>query len=224
MMKDFKVLLIISILFNNTLCFSQHQTMDNTTKEIMLQGKEAIITYAFDILEKNVSTLKINSKEYEIKVWANKTNVIVKFKRRIHFIPIDSDYKYDISVDLINKKVSPFEDWFYNKKGKTFFIPSEQEKEKIEFVKKHAGMPFSGFGFKIIEKQDNYWISETNKYSFRKFYLDKITGEISAVMEGSYSVGPIIEGHILNEDPLKEIFDSTTQEEILDIISIKKSN
>jgi len=220
-MKVFKVLLIILILFNNTFCFSQNKIMDNATKEIMLQGKEAIITHAFDILEKNVATLKINLKDYEIKVWANKTNAFVKFKRRIQYKPLKSDHlEYNISVDIINKKVSPFE----NGGKDTSYIPTKQEKEKIEFVKKNGGLAYKGFVCKIVEEIDKYWISITNKYSFSKFYIDKITGEKSPVMQGSYTVGPIIKGHILNENPLKEIYESTTPAEIHDIISTKKSS
>lgn len=191
------------------------------SKLILLQGKKATIAYAFDIINKKSPTVEINPKEYEIKVFANKTTVTVLLKRRIHFIPIDSNYEYNITVDIPTKKISPFEDWSYNTRGNTFFTPSKQEKEKIEFVKKHAGIPYKGFDFTIAEKQDNYWVSETNKHSFSKYYIDKITGKKYDVMQGSYSARPLIEGHVLNKDPLKEIFDSTSQDEIIEIITLE---
>ncbi len=211
--------ILVCILLNITLLFSQNQTMDNTTKEIMIQGKGAIIAYAFDILEEKVPLLKINPKDYEINVWVNKTKAFVEFKRRIRFIPMGKvSLDHDIEVDLINKKVTPFEDWSYDKSR--FFIPSEKEKEKIKFVKKHAGIPVDGFDCTVFERED-YHISITNEHSYNQFHIDKITGEKSLGMEGSYTVQPMLENDTHDEDPIKEIYDSTTQEEILEIISIE---
>ena len=104
------MLLMVRTVFS----FSQNQTMNNTTKEIMLQGKETIIAYAFTIIKERMPELEINPEDYEIRVWANKTEALVKFRRLINYYPINkqesriNDFSVNIFVLLENGKLIQF--------------------------------------------------------------------------------------------------------------------
>ncbi len=215
--------ILLFLILKTTLSFSQNQTMDSTTKQIILQGKKAIVAYAFTILKEKAPTLKINPKDYEITVWANKTNTFVKFRRRIKYYPKNKQEKvvYDFSVNIITQETGI---WSID----DFYTPTKQDLKNIEFVKKHAPLPSSDqFEIRISETKDQFQISCTNKVAFGKYFIDKQTGKELPSIQGSYIPMPkpnaTLSGEI-EEDPLKEIFDTTTTSEILDIISIKKSN
>jgi len=206
------VYILLLLIIKATFSFSQNQTMDNTTKEIMLQGKEAIVMYAFTIIKEKMPELDINPEDYEIKVWANKSQAIVIFKRLIEYIPFEEsrDLKFDITVDLIQKDLE--EDYFH-----TFFIPSKAEVKKINFVKEHVTFS-SDFDYSIQEYKDRYWINYENESIYGGYFINNITGEKSAELHGHYESEPTPENPFVENDPLKEIFNSTSKDEILNII------
>lgn len=215
--------ILLFLIFKTTLSFSQNQTMNNETKEIILQGKGAVIDYAFIIIKEKVPSLKINLEDYKVTVWANKKEVLVKFRRRIKYYPKNKPDRidYDFSVNIIAQETDI---WSID----DFYVPTKQDLKNIEFVKKHAPLPSSDqFEIRISETKDQFQISCTNKVAFGKYFIDKQTGKELPSIQGSYTPMPspntTLSGEI-DEDQLKEIFDSSTRDEILDIITIKRSN
>jgi len=215
-----KIGYILFIVLKTTISFSQHQTMDSKTKEIILQGKDAIIANALDIIKEKTPLLDINPKDYKITVWANKKEVLVKFRRRIKYYPLNKQERvvYDFSVNIITQEIDI---WSID----DFYTPTKQDLKNIEFVKTHAPLPSSDqFEIRISETKDQFQISCTNKVAFGKYFVDKKTGKELPSIQGSYTPMPppnsTLSGEI-DEDPLKEILHSTTTDEILDIITAK---
>jgi hypothetical protein len=211
--------ILLFLILKTIFSFSQNQIMNNDTKEIILQGKDAIIAYAFTIIKEKMPTLEVNPKNYEITVWANKKEALVKFRRRIKYYPKNNPegITYDFSVNIITQEIDI---WSID----DFFIPTKQDLKNIEFVKKHAPLPSSDqFEISIRETKDQFQISCTNKVAFGKYFIDKQTGKELPSIQGSYIPAPKPLSKKIEKDPLKEIFDSTTHDQILDIISTKTS-
>lgn len=181
--------------------------MINKTKKIKALGKSKIIELAFNLIESKFPGLKIIPEDFEITVWANSKEVIVKFRRRVRYYPMnkkEQDFTYDLSVNLISKEIDPIESWGIDE----FYIPTEDDLKNIKFVKESYGFPQQGFNISIYENEDSYHISVTNEVAYGKYYIDKITGkETIGSIQGSYIPKPfpdIAEGEI-DKDPLIEI-------------------
>ena len=178
--------ILFFLILKTILSFSQNKTMDNTIKEKILQGKEAMISYAFTIIKEKVPTLDINPKDYEITVWVNKKEALVKFRRRIKYYPKKKQEGiiYDFSVNIITQETDI---WSID----DFYKPTKQDIKNIEFVKKHAPLPSSDqFEIRISETKDQFQISCTNKVAFGKYFIDKQTGKELPSIQGSYTPMP----------------------------------
>ena len=181
--------------------------MINKLDKIKYKGKTSIIQLAFHILESRKYPLSFTSSDFEISVWANKKEILVKFKRLIKYIPKnieESDYIYDLSVNVITKELDPIDTWGPD----SFYIPSEQDAKNIEFVKKYFGLPIQGFENKVYEEEDMYCINTENEVAFGKYYIDKNTGEEAMPpMQGSYILKPFQETseEEFDKDPWIEI-------------------
>ena len=168
-------------------------------------SKAQTIEKALIIIKEKYPDISISSSDFEIKVWANKSELLVKFRRLIRFIPWGketSNLVYDISVDLHTKEIEPLDTW----RSDRFYIPDDKETEQIEFIKGVFNLPFKGFETSINEKADRYEIRVDNKTSFGLYFLDKITrNEIMSPLQGSYIVSPNVGLEDIEEDPLVEI-------------------
>lgn len=201
---------IISPLFvliiNCSQAFSQNQNMENQINVIKTLGKDAIIKRANRIIEKKYPTLKINSSDFGITAWSNKKDVVVKFKRRIKYVRLggENDFNYDFSVNVVKHLVIPFDVFGIDR----FYIPTKEDLNKIEFVRKKINLPRQGFYSEICEKADYYEIHVTNEVAFGSYFIDKITGrEVQGSIEGSYAQVPDLglTGGFSNENLLIEI-------------------
>ena len=181
--------------------------MINKTKKIKALGKSKIIELAFNLIESKFPGLKIIPEDFEITVWANSKEVIVKFRRRVRYYPMnkkEQDFTYDLSVNLISKEIDPIESWGIDE----FYIPTEDDLKNIKFVKESFGFPEQGFNISISEKEDSYYIGVTNKVAYGKYYIDKITGkETTGSIQGSYIPRPQadFDKRNVDTDPLTEI-------------------
>ncbi|WP_123803345.1 hypothetical protein [Flavivirga aquatica] len=179
--------------------------MENKIEKIKALGKDSIVKIAYNILEKKYPTLKINLNNFEITTWSNKKEIVVNFKRHITFIPLgrnSSDFNYNFLINMITEDVNTLN---YGRIS-SFYIPTEEEVKKIEFVKKAFNLPRLGFDNEISEETDMYVVRISNDDAFGIYHIDKITGkEILGSIEGSYESPPEIEQDIINEDPLIEI-------------------
>lgn len=184
-----KVAGFMLLLILNSLAFSQ-KSMENRVETLKSFGKDSLINLALITLKEKKLPAEISPEDYEITVWANKTEVLVKFRRLIKFIPLNheiDDFEYNLVVNIITHKVSPFDDWFHMGE---FYNPSKEEKEKIKFVKKAYGLPHNGFENVVHEYEDLYKISLDNEVAYGRYSIDKKTGAVSIEIQGSYLPAP----------------------------------
>ncbi|MDR7212088.1 hypothetical protein [Flavobacterium piscis] len=226
---DFFLKLIL--IFNTCISFAQH-TKTYNMEYLKSKSKQELIEIAIKILKEKQPSLIINFDEFEGTAWGNSKEILVKFRRYIRFIPLNTEpYQYyDISVNLVTKQILPFESGY----NFTFYIPSEEDKKKLNFIKEKANFPRqSDFDITITENEDHYWISNTSKTSFSKFFINKKTGLKSGVIEGSYSVNrvkPVLESIYDREETIKlsdedEISQKTKKEIIqMAIAALKKKH
>ncbi|WP_299248981.1 hypothetical protein [uncultured Cytophaga sp.] len=167
--------------------------------------KQELIQMAVDILTEKQPSLVIDWDAFEYTAWKNSKELLVTFRRYIRFIALNAQpqHYYDITVNLVTKQILPFESGYTC----TFYVPTETDKKKLDFIKSISDLPSqSTSDITITENEDHYWISETNKIGFRKFFIDKKTGFKSGVMEGSYSIEipkPVVEDVYQREEMLK---------------------
>src|SRR5690606_7471283 len=181
--------LILLFIFNSSSAFSQ-KPMENRVEKLKSFGKDSLINLALITLKEKKLPAEVSPEDYEITVWANKTEVLVKFKRLIKFIPLNydiNDFEYNVIVNILSHKVSPFDDWFHMGE---FYFPSKEEKEKIKFVKKAYGLPHKGFENVIYEHEDSFKISLDNKVAYGRYSIDKKSGVVTTEIQGSYMPEP----------------------------------
>src|SRR5690606_30532264 len=150
--------------------------MENRIEKLKSFGKDSLINLALITLKEKKFPAEISPEDYEVTVWANKTDILVKFRRLIKFIPLNhkiDDFEYNLVVNILTHKVSPFDD---GHQMSEFYIPSKEEKEKIKFVKKAYGLPHDGFENVVHEYEDFYKISMDNDVAFGKYSIGKKTG------------------------------------------------
>ena len=63
--------------------------MRNEITRIKAFGKNAIIEIAIDIIEKKYPALILYLNDFEITIWANKKEILVRFKRLIKYFPLN---------------------------------------------------------------------------------------------------------------------------------------
>lgn len=160
--------------------------MTNST----LENDQKRIQQALDLLEEQQPDLKINKADFHCKVWRNTHTVAVEFTRIVRYVPLGSketDFEYDIVVNLSKKTVLPFEDPFFSGE---FYLPSEKDRKALHFIKEHFG-PFSTeFENTVIEEAEEYRISCTNEVAYGHYSINKITGEKGPAIQGSYTLPP----------------------------------
>lgn len=200
---------LLFMLLLNTIPTVAQNKIKRKMLELKSKDKKELIQMAVDLLKEKQPVLEINFDGFESTAWGNSKERIVKFRRYIRFIPLNAErfIHYDITVNLVTGQILPFESGY----NYTFSTLSEKDKKVINYIKEKA--PFikqSKSEVTITESEDNYWISETSKTSFRKFFINKKSGFMSGIMEGSYSsidVDPVLESIYKREEMVK-IFDT----------------
>ena len=193
------------ILILNTFTALAQVKSTPTMNELKLKSKQELIQMAVAILKEKQPSLVIDSDDFESTTWGNSKEIVVKFRRYIRFIPLkkDSYNHYHITVNLVTKQILPFESGY----SPNFYIPSEEDKKKLDFVQKKADLPKqSASDITISENEDNYWISITTETAISKFIINKKTGFKSGVMKGSYSLNqtkPVLESIYQREEKVK---------------------
>src|SRR5690606_17345469 len=107
-------------------------------EKIKSQGKEAIIQMAFAILEEKLPSLEVLPEDYEITVWANQKEVLVKFRKLIRYQQKDTYYRHDLSVEIISERIEPFDLWGSQT---NFFVPTQEQKKTIAYLTKQMNLP-----------------------------------------------------------------------------------
>jgi hypothetical protein len=200
---------MLILLFNVFLMNAQKTSAMKNREELDLKNKTELIQIALEILKEKQPSVVINSDDFESTAWKNSKEIVVKFRRYIRFIPLNTEpYQYyDIIVKLITKQILPFESGY----NFTSYIPTEADKKQLDFIKKQTDLPKQpNFEITITENEDHYWISSTSKTSFSKFFINKKTGFKSGLIEGTYSasqVKPVLESIYEREEKIR-LFDS----------------
>ena len=173
------------------------------TKNIR-SGKNELIQQANKVISSKYPQFVFDPLLYEITAWKNSEKTIIKYKRRIKFIPLnkkDESLRFDFEVNLKNRVILPFD--FHEFNG--FYIPTIEEQEKINFVIKSFGLSRFGFNNTITEDTDMYRILIDSKAAFGRYFIDKTTGkECLGPIEGSYNQTPN-NTKLNNTNPLIEI-------------------
>lgn len=196
---------LLLFLFNVFLMNAQKPSAMTNRQELDRKNKAQLIKLGMEILKEKQPSIVINPDDFEGTAWGNSKEIIVKFRRYIRFIPLNTNpfQYYDITVNLITKQVLPFECGY----NFTFYTPTEEDKKKLDFIKEKADFhKESDFDITITENKDNYWVSKRSKTSFSKFFINKETGFTSGLMEGSYSVPavkPVLESIYEREEMVK---------------------
>src|SRR5690606_35118573 len=130
--------------------------------------------------------LEIDTADYYCKVWRNTHSVAVEFTRIVRYVPLGSketDFEYDIVVNLSTKTILPFEGPILKRE---FYVPSEKDLVALLFIKEHFGTFSSNFENTVIEEAEAYKISCINEASYGLYSINKKTGEEGPAIQGSY--------------------------------------
>lgn len=133
-----EILLILLFILNTTGGFSQKEPMETDIEEIKAKGREAIVQMAFDQIKEKKPEWEILPQDYEITVWANKKEVIVKFRRLIRYVPKGKHYTYNFSIVIFSKEAPFFNTWYKN----NFFVPTQEQKDTIAYLTELIGLPY----------------------------------------------------------------------------------
>lgn len=186
------------------ICKAQSSTMKNTNvKEILSQGKDSLVLLAREKIREKAPEININFNDYEASVWANQSEVVVKFSRLIRYVmPGNNFYYYDLSVNLVTGEVTPFDCILYRD---NFFMPTPDQQKVIDYLKVKFDLPVKHMENSVSEEEEYYHLSLTSKTSFCHILIHKITGEQSEPLEGSYLMPEVIPEVEEEEDALKEV-------------------
>jgi hypothetical protein len=148
--------------------------------------------------------LEIKPEEFEITVWSNKKEVVVKYRRLIRYVVKDSNLYYDISVNIVSGEIAPFDGILYSG---NFFIPTENQKKVIGYLKERLNLPLPNMDNEVSENDENYYVSATSNTAFIHLIVNKKTGRQTEPLQGTYHVAPkgISPSIETEDDPLTEI-------------------
>lgn len=181
--KNF-ILQFVCIL-NTFISIAQHAKAYNM-EYLKSKKKQELIEMALLILKEKQPSLVLNPDDFETTAWKNSTEMLIKFRRYIRFIPLNAEPNqyYDITINLITKQILPFESGY----NFSFYIPSEEDKMKLNFIKQKADFQKDPYSERTItENIDYYWVSNFGKTSLNKFFIKKSNGFKSAIIQNTFS-------------------------------------
>lgn len=195
-MKLFNRILPIVFILNFATCFSQNDFMNTDINKIKKLNRDSIIQLGFSMVQKTAGS-NITLKSFDkITVFANKKSVIVSFFNPIKYVPSNSVYYYDISVDIIQKTssygpVSNPREYGSGKQNISFFVPTAESEKKILFVINAVNKnesAIAGNKKSFLEKMDGsmiirdypdyYEIERVSEYNESWYKINKISGKI----------------------------------------------
>lgn len=193
-----RIVICALCLFTNTLIFSQDPVNMNV-EELQQLNKDSLIKLALGYMDKSIEVT-----QYNIKVLANGSDVIVSFRIPLKYIPYNSEYFYDASVDIGNDFISYAnysnpED--YQSNTVTFYVPTEEHQENIKFIvnainesKNENIVPVNITELTddlIIREKPGYYDIEYISEKYDLIYkINKVTGEIYDLTIGNLEQDP----------------------------------
>ena len=171
-----------------------------TYQTLSQMNRETLINLAKNKVDKHLKLLKekpFNYKGIDTKVLKNSTAFIVYFEQSFKYVPLHSAHYYGFYVNLleddINKlnRANEFESIIQDNGGFPFYVPSPQDLEKIDFVKKAISYK-EGQIVVVNEKEKHYELG----YETSGEKVDKKTGKVFGFWDRIYAP---------EEDPLVEM-------------------
>ncbi len=180
------VIYILLFLFHGFI-LSQDNLQNKNVEELKEMGKDSLIKLALSYMDNS-----IDASQYNIRVLSNETEVIVSFRIPIKYIPYNSEYFYDASVDLSNDFISYAnysnpED--YQSNTVAFYTPRREHKKNIEFIvnainksenKNIVPVNLSDLKDDLIirEKPDHYNVEYVSDNFDQAYKINKVSGKI----------------------------------------------
>ena len=187
-MKAFKILFIVLLILDFTVCFSQNNVVDKEVKRLKQLGKDSIIQLAKELINKDIGMADCN-----IKITANKTSIFVSFYVPIKYLPWNTVVYDKVGVDVVeklvvyNKIANPIE-FGLRQEIIPFYEVTDEAKETIPFIVKAINncieldsLDIKDFDGDLIisEKEFYYEISIISEFQEAWFNIEKVTGKIS---------------------------------------------
>jgi len=122
---------ILFFLFHGFI-LSQDNLQNKNVQELKQMGKDSLIKLALSYMDNSIDV-----SQYNIRVLANESEIIVSFRIPLKYIPYNSEYFYDASVDIGNDFISYAnysnpED--YQSNTVAFYTPTVVHQKNINFV------------------------------------------------------------------------------------------
>lgn len=193
--------------------------IEKNMKTKLSSDRDSIITIGFQMIKEIIdSNMSIQSFD-KILVFRNSSSTIVSFTNPVKYIPFNSSYYYDISVDIVSGLISygalSNPKTYVSQDDKIYFYKPDLEADKntqfvIDVINKNEGTKiietrqnFAGNidGSLIIYEEQNYFaIERISEYQESFYKINKQTGEVYDEEHNELSIPPIDD-----VDPLIEI-------------------
>lgn len=211
MLKIFKLFILLQLLLHYASCYSQDIKMNKETEEIILLGKDAIVQLALKLVDDSVSVQNFA----KIHVMTNGKEVYVIFSNPILYLPTESVFYSDVTVNLLDKTIvySPVSNGIdeRSKKNIPFYKETKETKINTQFVLEAinkstevGSIDIENFeGTMIIREYKNYYdIEIVSEFQESSYTIEKISGHLSEAKH-AHLVSPPFQ--LENTDVFKEI-------------------
>lgn len=188
-----KIIAGILIFLFHGFILSQEKTVNEDINELKQLDKDSLIKLALSYMDKSIDIT-----QYKIKVLANESDIIVSFRIPVKYIPYNSEYFYDASVDIGNDFISYAnysnpED--YQRNTVSFYTPTQKHQKNIKFVvnaikesKNENILPINiterTDDLIIREKPDYYEIEYVSEKYEQTYKINRVSGEIYDLTTG----------------------------------------
>ncbi|AUP78751.1 hypothetical protein C1H87_08580 [Flavivirga eckloniae] len=186
--------------------------MNKDVKDIVKLGKDSIAQLALKLIDREVAIENFA----KIKVKTDGREVYVSFRNPIKYLPIESEFYFDLNVNLLEGIIvyNPVSNGLVDCKKKTipFYKQTREAQASIEFVIKAINKndevggisDISSFEDDMVirEHKSYYDVSVVSEFQESFYKIKKVSGKVYDV-EHAHLVPPPIESE--NNSVLKEI-------------------
>jgi hypothetical protein len=183
----FIMVFIIQFVFHYTNGYTQDCTMKSKVEKITRIGKDSIVKLALDLITEDVQLDYFT----KVKVMTDDKEIYVFFSNPIKYLPVFSEYYFDVNVNIIDKSVIYFPvsnpPELDSDVSVSFVQHTEEEESHINFVI-DAMNKSNEVGFldkntfdddMVIREKDNYYeVTIVSEYQESWCKIEKTSGRI----------------------------------------------
>ena len=184
-MKIVNLFLFFYFILNFTTSFSQNINMTKEVDEIIVQGKDSIVQLALNLVDEHVDVQYFS----KVKVMTDGSKVYVSLRNLIKYLPMNTCFYFDLSVELIEKTISYGLVVNGKEEGSstTFYRKTPESTKRIQFVidainksDEISSINIEAFDDDMIirEFEKYYVINVFSDYQESSYKIDKLSGEI----------------------------------------------